>query len=142
VGGVPARPGEDGYKAEGSLGPWRAEDLPSSCSHGSAAPGCLGDLATSGAVGTAPGLHPEPLPGSSVAPWASPSAVPGEPAFAGCDPTRPGTDGGRVGDPISSHSSHGVCVPALTREARGDSGCQRLVPESRCWKQEWPRLGR
>lgn len=110
-------PWEGGYKVEGSLGPWRAEDLLSSCSHGSAAPGCLGDLTISGAVGTDPGLCPGPLFGPSVAPWASPSAVPGEPAFAGCDPTRPGTDGGRVRNPMSSYSSHGVCVPALTREA-------------------------
>lgn len=33
MGGVPARPGEDGYKAQGSRGPWRAEGLLSSAVH-------------------------------------------------------------------------------------------------------------
>lgn len=88
-----------------------------SCSHDSAAPGCLGDLAASGAMGVAPGLCPALHPGPSVAPWASPSSVPGEPAFVGCDPTGPGTDGGRVGSPMSSHCLGGVCVPAPTKEA-------------------------
>lgn len=33
MGGVPTRPGEDGYKARGSRGPWRAEGLLSSAVH-------------------------------------------------------------------------------------------------------------